>query len=158
MEGKHVQVKDCRLLPSLKARHICTSEVYECQIETAHWVAIRIKGNETSLFWFHIHCCDFKELLRKSSIAEARVALGYNAKLQPIISGKSRQLVTSHHSQGGESKHILACFLLPCRSPFLLLYWNCCLRNGTAHNDLSFPTSIKYKDNPWQPYPWANLL
>ena len=50
-----------------------------------------MEGSETSLFWFHIHCCDFKELLRKSSIAEARADLGHNAKLQPIISGKSRQ-------------------------------------------------------------------
>lgn len=137
--------------PQVLKQDICAFEVYECQIETAHGVAIRMEGNETSLFWFHIHCCDFKELLRKSSIAEARADLGHNAKLQPIISGKSRQALkqlVTHHSQAGDSKHILARFLLPWRSPSLLLYGNCCLRDGTAHSDLSFPTSVKCKGNP----------
>lgn len=136
--------------PQVLKQDICTFEVYECQIETAHWVAIRMKGNETSLFWFHIHCCDFKELLRKSkdwSGLQRQAAAHHFRKV------KAAGYITS---QSREQTH--PCLLPPPRSPSLLLSWNCCPRDGTAHNDLSFPTSIKYKDNPWQPCPWTNLL
>lgn len=135
--------------PQVLKQGICTFEVYEYQTKTAHWVVIRMEGNETSLFWFHIHCCDFKTLPRKSSIGKQ----GLMWVTKPSCSPSCQE------SQGrsSSSKHILARFLLPWRSPSLLLYGNHCLSGGTAHNHLSFPTSIKCKGNPWQPCPWANL-